>query len=375
MAHIGLLEPYHTGSHARWADGLTRFTSHTIVPYTLPGRFWKWRMHGAAVTLVRRFLEDGALVDLFLATDMLDLTTFLALTRPETANTPCVAYFHENQLTYPPPPGEKRDLHYGFTNYTSALAADRVLFNSAYHRAVFLDELPSLLKHLPDFNELGTIDAIAARSDVLPLGLDLRRFDAHRPRKRPGGPLRILWNHRWEYDKQPGIFFEALYRLQEEGLAFEVTVLGKSFRQQPDEFREAEERLAGHIRHWGYVEDFAAYARLVWEADVQVSCAIQDFFGSSSCEAIYCDCFPILPNRLNYPSFIPEEQHAACLYDNTQGLVERLRRACENPETVRAVSLRRHVEGYDWQRLINRYDAVLSERQTSKSLTTTKGSG
>ena len=59
-------------------------------------------MYGGAVYLAEQFneLKDG-LPDLIVATDMLDLTTFAALTRHRTAGIPMVVYFHENQITYP----------------------------------------------------------------------------------------------------------------------------------------------------------------------------------------------------------------------------------------------------------------------------------
>lgn len=356
LAQIALIEPYYTGSHARWADQLAAYSTHEVHPFTLPGRFWKWRMHGGAVTLARRYLAADAPFDLLLATDMLDLATFRALAGEPTGGTPAAIYFHENQLTYPPPHGEKRDLHYGFTNYTSLLAADRALFNSAYHRDALFEELPRLLKHFPDFNELDTLAALRARSAVLPLGLDLRQLDGHRPASKPDGPLRIVWNHRWEYDKGPEVFFEALYALHAAGHAFEVIVLGESFRQRPVEFQEAERHLGGHIRHFGCTEDMADYARLLWEADVQVSCAIQDFFGASTCEAIYCDCLPLLPNRLNYPAFIPADLRDRCLYTTIDGLIDRLQWACRHVAEVRAASLRDRAARYDWSRLIGEYD-------------------
>lgn len=359
MANIALLEPFFSGSHKHWVEGFTRYTSHTTSLYTLPGRFWKWRMHGGAITLARKFLHGDQPADLILATDMLDLTTFQALTRHRAAQLPHAIYFHENQLTYPPPPGEKRNLHYGFINYTSMLAADQVFFNSSFHRNAFLNALPRLLKHFPDYNELATVNKIKAKSSVLPLGLDLQNLDTYRPAHQEDGPLRIVWNHRWEYDKKPKVFFDALYALQEEGLDFEIIVLGESFKQQPDEFLIAQERLSEQIRHMGYVEDFGAYARFLWLADVQVSCAIQDFFGASTCQAIYCDCLPLLPNRLNYPAFIPEEQQELCLYDGKQGLIERLRWACQHVDVVRQISLRDQVTQYDWQNIIKKYDDTL----------------
>ncbi|NOR05915.1 MAG: DUF3524 domain-containing protein, partial [Deltaproteobacteria bacterium] len=149
---ILLIEPYHTGSHAAWCSGFATHSRHFVSMLTLPGRFWKWRMHGAAVTLARRFLAEEYAPDLILTTDMLDLTTFLALTRSRTYNTPTALYFHENQLTYPWSVDDRdllkgRDVHYGFINYASAMAADTVLFNSRFHLESFFEELPRLLKH------------------------------------------------------------------------------------------------------------------------------------------------------------------------------------------------------------------------------------
>ena len=124
--NILLLEPYFTGSHAAWARGYQRFSRHRVDILSLKGQFWKWRMHGGAVTLARKFNEGEYKPDLILASDMLDLTTFLTLTRRRTAGIPVALYFHENQLAYPWSPDDRdvaqqRDHHYGFINYVSAL--------------------------------------------------------------------------------------------------------------------------------------------------------------------------------------------------------------------------------------------------------------
>lgn len=157
---ICLVEPFHTGSHAAWAEEFARFSRHEVELLTLSGRHWKWRMHGGAVTLARHFLASQCKPDLLLASDMLDLTTFLALTREQSAGIPTALYFHENQLSYPWSPNganpAQQRAHYAFINYTSALAADAVIFNSHYHRDVFLEQLPDFLKGFPDLNELET---------------------------------------------------------------------------------------------------------------------------------------------------------------------------------------------------------------------------
>jgi hypothetical protein len=179
--NIWLVEPYYTGSHQAWADGYRAHSRHSVRLFTLPGRFWKWRMQGGAVTLARKAQALEECPSLIFASDMLNLPTFLALSRERLAAVPVALYFHENQLTYPLQTGEKRDLHYGFLNFVSALRADALFFNSAYHLEAFFDELPRLLKHFPDYNELWAVDALRGKARVLTLGLDLARLDAHRP--------------------------------------------------------------------------------------------------------------------------------------------------------------------------------------------------
>jgi len=357
MANILILEPYYGGSHARFVNGFRRHTRHETTAYTLPARFWKWRMHGAAVTLARQVSEAGPRPDVVFASDMLDLTTFQALTRHGLGNVPAVLYMHENQLTYPPPPGTGRDLHYGWINYASMLAADRVLFNSQYHLDEFFDELPRLLKHFPDYTNLETIDGIREKSDVLHLGADLARHDPHRSEPEEGSPI-ILWNQRWEYDKAPATFFDALYALAREELEFRVILAGQNFRNIPEEFEQARERLGDRSIHFGWEEDRAAYSRLLWQADVVVSTAIHEFFGLATMEAIYCDCYPILPNRLAYPELLPSEAHSRHLYDDVAGLLERLRWAITHRGELGGHSLRRPVSRFDWDRMIGAYDAI-----------------
>ena len=114
---ILIIEPFFSGSHKSWAEGYQRYSENDVKLLTLKGRHWKWRMYGGAVSLARDFEKLNIRPDLILATDMLDLTTFLALTRQETAEIPTAVYFHENQITYPWSPNDedvklKRDIHF-----------------------------------------------------------------------------------------------------------------------------------------------------------------------------------------------------------------------------------------------------------------------
>ena len=367
---ICLLEPYDTGSHHAWLKGYARGSRHAVVPLSLKGAFWKWRMHGGAVTLARRYREHGLGGDLILASDMLDLTTFLALTRDLTAATPVALYMHENQLTYPPRPDEKRDLHYGYINYASMLCADHIYFNSRHHLESWFDELPRLLRHFPDYNELQSVAELRARSTVLPLGLDLAALDAHRAERRLDGPPLIIWNHRWEYDKGPGEFFEALYALKERGLAFEVALLGEHFVRVPPEFDEARRRLGSRIVHFGYAPTYADYARWLWKGDIVVSTAQHDFFGAAIVEAIYCGCRPVLPNRLAYPEHLPPDLGDRCLYDGQDELVEMLSHAIGEragwADGSVGSSLREWVARYDWTEMAGIYDQAFTRLHSAR---------
>jgi glycosyltransferase involved in cell wall biosynthesis len=364
---ILLLSPYHGGSHWAWAEGLRDHSAHAIDILGLPANFWKWRMHGGAITLARRWLEGNLPPpDLLLATDMLDLTTFLALTRRRLGDTPAVLYMHENQLTYPLPEDPtigpmrrqlgERDYHYAFINVASMLAADRVYFNSDFHRTSFFAALPPYLSHNPDQREREVQPALEARSGVLPVGVDFARLDGPEAPD-PGRPPLLVWNQRWEYDKDPEAFLRALLTLAEEGLDFEIALCGERFgADAPAGLRD---KLATRIIHDGYAEA-ATYRRLLRSATATVSTAHHEFFGISILEAIYAGAFPILPNRLSYPELLPTSFHDRCLYDSQGGLLHRLRWALLHPREARAAAagLGAHVAAYDWRALAPRYDSA-----------------
>lgn len=362
--NILLVEPFFGGSHAAWARGLQAHSRHRIELRTLPDRSWKWRMHGGALTLARAFLAGDFQPDLILASDMLDLTTFLALTRQRTAGIPTVVYFHENQLAYPwspndPDPQRGRDRHYGFINLASALAADGVWFNSAHNRDTFLQGCRDLLGRMRDFQETGRVEELGAKAAVVPLGLDLAALDDHCPGESRTGPPLVLWNHRWEHDKNPEAFFQALFTLAERGHAFEVAVLGQRFRSYPAVFDEARERLGERLVHCGYAGSFAEYARWLWRADLQPVTSHHDFFGISVVEAAYCRTRPVLPRRLAYPELIPAVADPDCFYDDEGDLPALLARALETPEWD-PEPLRAAMAAYDWERMAPVYDEAFA---------------
>ncbi len=323
-------------------------------------------MHGGALTLARAFRNLSQFPDLLLVTDMLDLTSFLALTRPHTARIPVVAYFHENQLAYPWSPQDREarrgwDQHYSFLNFTTALAADAVWFNSAHNRNSLLKGLREMLSSLRDYRELNQLDQLVETAEVMPLGLDLQALDRHRPSLGRSGPPLILWNHRWEHDKDPQTFFQALFALAEHGFAFEVAVLGAHSSRYPPIFDEARHYLGDRMVHFGYTADWKAYARWLWAADILPVTSCQDFFGIGVAEAIYCQTFPLLPNRLAYPELLPDPPHGACFYEEEEALTERLATLLRDGPPVAPVELARSIARFDWSLMAPVYDHRLEE--------------
>lgn len=364
---ILLIEPFFTGSHKQWAEGLGANSSHQITLMTLPGYHWKWRMHGAAVTLAQQFNNiPNKEFDLVLVSDMLDLAVFKALTAKFTATIPFAIYFHENQLTYPWSKSDmdvvlKRDNHYAFINYTSALCADVIFFNSAYHRDSFLHELPRFLDAFPDFQNKETVDNITKKSRVLHLAMDLQRFNKSLPEKLEKYPrCLVLWNHRWEYDKNPEFFFDALITLHERGIDFRLAVLGEHFPQYPTIFDKAKATLNEKIVHWGYAANEQEYAEWLWKADLLPVTANQDFFGGSVVEAMYCNTVPLLPKRLAYPEHIPEQFQHTFFYHEDEFLVK-LQKRIMDVKYLRAMNTQQWAEKYDWSNQIEVYDEAMRQ--------------
>jgi len=363
------VEPYYGGSHRAFLDGLVRASRHEWTLLTMPARKWKWRMRGSALSFARQLDQP---FDLLLASDFLDLATLVGLAPGRLASMPKAVYFHENQLTYPVLHESERDYQFGFTNITSCMVADRVFFNSEFHRSEFLEAASAMLHRMPDFVPGGIAEAIAERSVTLPLGIDLRSLDVEAPPRE--GPALVLWNHRWEYDKNPEDFFAVLCDLADDGVPFRVAVAGEQFRRAPMIFDVARRRLGDRVEHFGYLESREDYARLLHRADIVVSTAHHEFFGISVVEAIYCHCYPLLPDKLTYPELLPEEYHPRHLYHDRDALMERLPEVIANLDDVRHTSLRPVAERYDWAARIADYDDALA-RLASEGVSRDGGRG
>lgn len=297
------LEPYYGGSHKAFIDGWSAVSAHNWSLYKLAPYTWKWRMRHSAVTFAERIKQrivEGNEWDVIFCSDMLNLAEFLGLSPQSVQKLPAVVYFHENQLTYPVRCESQRDYHFAMTNMTTALAANSVWFNSTFHRDSFLETLAAFLQKMPDCRPIDAIESIRSKSLVYPPGV---KGLSERTQRKPG-PLRILWAARWEHDKNPEDFFEALKILKAKGVDFRVSVIGQQFQQVPEVFEWAHKHFCRHIDRWGYQKSRPEYENALKEADVFVSTAAHEFFGISAVEACLAGAYPLLPKRLAYPEIL-----------------------------------------------------------------------
>jgi glycosyltransferase involved in cell wall biosynthesis len=323
------VEPFHGGSHAAFGRVLMTALPAQWTKVTLPGRHWKWRMRGGAVyAALERKAELAAPHDLLLASSYLPLAELVGLV-PALAAVPRILYFHENQLAYPHRDGaaDERDHHFGFTQLVSALAATRCLFNSRHNLDSFLAHGEALLARMPDAVPRGFIETIRARSEVLPVPLDVPdrppTLNAPDREERRRGPI-ILWNHRWEHDKDPDAFFDVLFELADRGVAFRLAVCGERFSRWPPVFDEAARRLVDRVVHFGFLPDRAAYESLLSRAHIAVSTAAHEFFGVAMLEAVHFGARPLVPDRLAYPELF----ESAFRYRDRAELVRTLTALC-----------------------------------------------
>lgn len=242
----------------------------------------------------------------------------------------------------------------------SCLVADEIYFNSKWNLQSFIDKIPSFINRNPDKQPKQLVETILPKMKVLyfPIVMPLSQGIGIRPGSEaplctcsgskvplctcsgsegplctcssseaplytlpnsepplstlpnsepplstlpnPEAPLHILWNHRWEHDKDPATFFSVLLELHQQGIAFHLSVLGQSYEETPPIFEQIQTDLKDHLIHYGFVASKDDYYAVLNKTDVCVSTAIHEFYGVSVLEAALCGNYCICPNRLSY---------------------------------------------------------------------------
>ena len=322
---IWLLSAYRSDSHAYWVDGLLR--NHPEFDwrvFELPGRHFAWRIRSNPLSwldeihaALRRHVPN-----LILASSMVDLATLKGL-HPHLADVTSLYYFHENQLAYPIMPGQVESIEPAMVQIYGALAADQLLFNSRYNQTSFLNGIDCLARRLPD----GVPDRLATRLEkncrVLPVAVEPLKAESNR------NPNLILWNHRWEHDKQPDVFAEAMIELASTDRRVELALLGPRPKRPHPALRRLVDTLGDQI----VVNDFlerSDYETWLGRVGVVVSTAIHEFQGISLLEAVSAGAWPVVPDALCYAEQYPD----ACRYQpqSRPDLIAALRLALNRPD-------------------------------------------
>ncbi len=333
MKNVLLLSAYHAPSHARWCRGvMDYFDDWHWQLESLPARFFNWRSRGNSLTWgLGDFPALTQNYDLVVATSMVDLATLRGLRR-NLFVAPCVVYFHENQFAYPKARQQQGLLEIQLTSIYTALAADQILFNSHYNRESFLAGAQALLAKMPDGVPGGLVSQLAQRSSVLPVPMDDSFYPAQQTPWR-GGPVELIWNHRWEWDKGPDLLLLLAQQLAGHGLLgakYRFHVVGQQFRSHPQEFAELKDLLCQHdaLGQWGFVDQADQYQQLLSQCHAVLSTARHDFQGLAVQEATLLGCLPFVPNRLVYPEWFGTElcydSHENDSQAEVAGLVRRL---------------------------------------------------
>jgi glycosyltransferase involved in cell wall biosynthesis len=288
---IWLLSAYRSDSHACWTDWLVNtFTEFNWHKLELPGRHFRWRIRGNPLSWLHQLPEQTP--DFIVATSMVDLSTLKGL-HPRLANIPCIYYFHENQFTYPVSKNQVDSVEPKMVQLYGALAANKLLFNSAYNRDSFFKGVENLLKLFPDEVPDSVVDTLKNKSDVLPVVI--RPVENREVKNKK----LILWNHRWEYDKAPQVFCDALLQLNKINPDFELGLLGPRSTIKPDALLEIEQELGDKILINEKVSK-DDYQKYLSQSAIIVSTAIHEFQGLSVLEAVSAGAVPLLPDDLCY---------------------------------------------------------------------------
>jgi len=353
-----LLSAYDAGSHKYWRQGLVSGMSDidwTVL--TLPARYFSWRIRGNPISFIEQYSNElSQEYDFIIATSVVDLASLRGLI-PSLAVIPALVYFHENQFEYPQSKLQNSNLEAQMVNLYSAMAADFLVFNSDYNRRSFLAGCEALMKKLPDFTLKDISARLQKKSSIIPVPISDSLFKHVPQRSLNNSPIKILWNHRWEYDKAPDRLLLFLLALKARKVPFEINIVGEGFRTVPAEFEQIKQQFSQQVKAFGYIASVEDYFKLLSECDIVLSTAIHEFQGVAVMEALAAGCMPLVPDRLSYKEFIDGafryQSDINCPETEAKYAVDRLLdiQAGKLPEPSLSESLKQ----YSWSELIVLY--------------------
>lgn len=321
---IACFEPWLGGSHRSFLEEWAKRSRHALDVHGLAPRHWKWRQEASAWELARRIPADRRPPDLLFCSDYVDLPRLIGFLPPAWRSVPTLAYFHENQLTYPVAEGVLPDHGPGFSNILTAIRADAVVFNSEFHRGEFGAAGDRLLRRLPSPNPRAALAAAVKGASVIAPAPDLEGIELGAGGA-PHAPLRILFPHRLEADKDPVSFCAAVRESARAGAQLELLFTGQGQGTVRPDVAEALDGVAPWIAaDSGHAPSREAFGALLRGADVVASTAHHEFFGIAFTEAMAAGCTPWAPRRQSYPGLLRDwtgEGRLGGLFDTQAELI------------------------------------------------------
>jgi glycosyltransferase involved in cell wall biosynthesis len=143
----------------------------------------------------------------------------------------------------------------------------------------------------------------------------------------------VIFPHRWDIEKRPGVFLDLMEKLWARRRDFRVwvTTSRPEFRSNRPELLERLRETTLPIEvHVGLTK--VRYYQLLGQARVFVSTTVAENFGYCLLEAMTLGVCPVVPNQFSHPELLRGRQE--CLYDTKAEALERIDRALDEPQSV-----------------------------------------
>ena len=235
-----LVEPYDGGSHHYFNATLMgylkeSFSGAVVDLVSLSPRHWRLRFLTGHLSLAQMCneLKGHDEKSIIITNSLMDVSAFKSQLRGKLRDCKIVTYFHENQMSYPLNPQSPgaafsrnyRDHFYPLVHLNQILASDVTVFNSVFCKSDTFSKVQSWLSSRQEKIEVGPLKKKEEDAYVIPItgfkGEGIRLEFKERPKK-------IIWNHRWEFDKNPRDFFKVLRALFTKKSDLQAAIMGEA---------------------------------------------------------------------------------------------------------------------------------------------------
>ena len=356
VANVLVLEPWYQGSHRSWVEGWRSNSRHTIDVVNGSDSGWRRSLVTAPTRFAEAINETRQPIDALVASTPIDLATVFGLVHRSKRRPPTLLYMHESQIGYPPGPKGGQPYRAMINDWNAITSADCIAVATQFHADLLVEQMPDFANGLVHGSG-PKIKSVLNNVHVLPVGIDTSGL-------RPitlGGPIRVLWNHRWSHDKNPGEFVHAVTILAAEGHEFELYALGEVEPGGEKAFRRLKSHLADRVLLSGR-QTYDIYRQVLCRSDVVISTAKHEFFGLAVAEAIAAGARPLLPDRLAYPEIVPDGLSSKFLYRGSleDSLRLTLAQSREGVHRYRQETMA-YVSKFSWHAMAPQYDALIDE--------------